>query len=184
MKLRPVQFRWHKVDVVLDDGEVRRAWAMVPHSRFSTLCKRQFEPGEDYALGPVDGVPERSRRHFFAALDDSWGSLPSEVGKRYPTFEHFRKWLLVQVGHCTVVENAYETVADAKQAALSLRAVDEYAVIARVGTTVVCKIAKSVSPKQIKGAEFQKVKTAALDLASSMVGVSRETLEANAGQAA
>lgn len=184
MTMRPVLFRWREVEVCVDGGEVRRAKVMVPHSRFATLCSRQFEVDEDYALGPVDNVSGKSRAHFFAAVHDSWSSLPLDVAKRYPTAEHFRKWVLVNVGHCTVIESAFETVADAKRHALDLRKVDEYAVIARVGATVVCKIAKSIAGTAIKGAEFQRVKTEALDLASSMVGVSRETLESNAGQAA
>lgn len=185
MKLRPVLFRWREVDVCLEGGEVRRAKVMVPHNRFAPLCARQFAVDEDYALGPADNeVSERSRKHFFAALGDSWNSLPLEVAKRYPTPEHFRKWVLVQVNHCTVVESAFETVADAKAHAIGLRRVDEYAVIGRVGSTVVCKIAKSIARSAIKGPEFQRVKNEALDFAASMIGVSRQSLEANAGTAA
>lgn len=184
MTMRPVVFRWREVEVCIEGGEIRRAKVMVPHNRFVTLCSRQFEVDEDYALGPIDSISGKSRAHFFAGLHDTWSSLPVDVAKRFPTAEHFRKWVLVQVGHCTIIESAFETVADAKRHALDLRKVDEYAVIARIGATVVCKIAKSIGGKAIKGAEFQRVKTEALDLAASMVGVSRETLEANAGTAA
>lgn len=184
MKLRPALFRFSEADVILPDGECLRRLVMVPHRRFAELCKRQFETGEDYALGPVDNVSGRSRAHLFASLHDTWDNLPDAVAKNFPAFEHFRHWILVQVNHCTVNESVFDTVKDAKAHAVALRKVDEYAVISRSGTVVVCKIAKSIAGTAIKGAEFQKVKTDALDFAAAMIGTTAAALVANAGRSA
>lgn len=156
---------------------------MVPHGRFAQLCQRQYVVGDDYALGPVDEVSGKSRAHLFAALKDAWGNLPHEE-KRFPTPEHFRKWLCFQVGHCTETDFVLDTVKDAQRTALALRKADEYAIIIRRGNVVKFCTAKSLAGTAIKGQEFQVVKTKILDLASSMARTSREALEQHAGQAA
>lgn len=176
MPLRPVMFRWKEADICVEGGEVRRVPVMVPHQRFAQLCKRQYTFGEDYALGPVEGVPSRSRAHFFAAVRDAWDNLPEE-NRRWPTAEHFRKWLLVQVGWRNESTHPLETVKDAQAMAVALRADDEFAVIVRKGSTVWFATAKSIATNAIKKDEWGPVKEAALDLAASLARTTRPELE-------
>lgn len=170
MKIRPVMYTW-------SDDEV-----MVPVPRFLPLCRRQFAAHEDYALGIIENVSGKSRAHLFAAIKDSWDNLPGD-GNRFPTPEHFRKWLLVRVGHCTETNYVMDTPKDAARMARALRAADEYAIIVVRENTVLFATAKSIASTAIKHEEFQKVKTAVLDLASSMTGISRGALAKEAGRA-
>ncbi len=183
--MKPVMFRWQIVDVCAEGGEVRRTPVMVPHARFAALCKRQFAEGEDYPLGPVEGVPSRSRGGFFAAIKDAWNSLPEE-DQRFPTPEHLRKRSLVQAGWASHAEYVMDTPKDAQKMARALRASDEYAVI-RVSQNVVdLWTAKSISAgtRGLDAKKFQEVKTMALDWAATLARTTRAELEANAGRAA
>lgn len=183
MTLRPVLFRWQEVDVQSEGGELHRMSVMVPHARFSTLCKRQFSYGEDYPLGPVEGVPSRSRGGFFAAIKDAWNNLPAE-DERFPSPEHLRKRALVGAGWATHAQYVMDTPKDAKNMAKALRARDEYAVIKCGGNVVDIWIAKSIAAGAISGQEFQVVKTKALDWAAGLARTTRAELEANAGRSA
>lgn len=183
--MKPVIFRWETVDVCVEGGEVRRMSVMVPHARFGALCKRQFEVAEDYVLGPVDGIPSRSRAPLFIAARDAWNNLPEE-DTRFPSDEHLRKKALVMAGWAYHHQAPFETVEDAKAHAIGLRRVDEYAVIVRKGCVVDCWIAKSISAGTpgLTKEKFQEVKTKALDWMATLARTTRAELEANAGRAA
>lgn len=182
-KIRAVLFRWQTVEIYKPDGEVRRVKAMIPHQRFAALCDRQFADCEDYALAPTEDVSNKSRAHLFASISTAWKNLPEE-DRRFPTPDHYRKWALVQVGHCTESDFVLETEKDAKAMAIGLRKADEYAIIIRRGNVVKFCTAKSIASNAIKHDEFQKVKTAVLDLVSSMARTDSKTLENEAGKAA
>lgn len=183
MNLKPVQFRWQTVDVCAEGGEVRRMSVMVPHARFNALCKRQYAVDEDYALGPVEGVPSRSRGGFFAAVNEAWKNLPEE-DERFPSPEHLRKRALVQAGWAKHAQYIMDTPKDAKNMARALRGADEYAVIKVGGNVVDVWTAKSIATGQINAEEFQAVKTKALDWVATLARTTRAELEANAGRAA
>lgn len=178
--IRPVLFRWREVDVQTDGGELRRAKVMVPHQRFATLCARQFELEEDYALGPVEGVPSRSRAAIFAQVHDTWDNLP-ETDQRFPSEEHLRKTALVRAGWAKHSQTIWKSKADAMQHALDLREVSEYAVINVDGEdnswVVDVWIAKSIAAGQITEGEFREVKKKALAWLASLTGSTPEELE-------
>lgn len=174
--IRPVMFRWQEIDVCVDGGEVRRMRTMMPHPRFLALCGRQFALDEDYPLGPVEGVPSRSRGGFFAAVKEAWNNLPAE-DERFPTPEHLRKRALVAVGWATHAEYVMDTPKDAKNMARALRSSDEYAVIKVSGSVVSIWTAKSIKSGAITGAEFQVVKTQALDWVATLARTTRRELE-------
>lgn len=183
MKLRPVLFRYHEVDVQGDGGEVRRVWAMIPHKRFNALCKRQFEPNEDYALGPVEGVPSKSRAAFFASISDAWDSL-AEDDQRWPSKEHLRHAALVRAGWATHSQTVMETKKDARQFAIGMRKASEYAVITVKDCVVDVWVSKSIATGQIHGDEWKRVMAAALDWVATLARTTRKELEENAGTSA
>lgn len=178
MTLRPVLFRWQQLDVHADGGEVRRIDAMVPHPRFHNLCGRQFDRNEDYALGPVEGVPSRSRGGFFAAIHEAWNNLPAE-DERYPSSEHLRKVALVKAGWATHAQYVLDTAKDAKSMAVGLRKSDGYSIITVSGCSINVWTAKSIAAGAISGEEWRVVKTKALDWVATLARTTRPELEAH-----
>lgn len=175
-RIRPAMFRWSEVDVQTDGGELRRVRVMVPLKRFATLCARQFELDEDYPLGPVEGVPSRSRAAIFAQVHDTWDNLP-EDDKRFPSEEHLRKVALVRAGWAFHSQTVLDTEADAQRFAIGLRKVDAYAVIKVSDCTVDVWVAKSIAAGQIGAEEFAAVKKKALAWLASLTGSTPEELE-------
>jgi hypothetical protein len=169
-KIGPALFRW--------DGQV-----MIPHPRFQPLCTRQFAVGEEYALAPPEFSSTASRRHFFASLHDAWLNLP-ERDKRFPTSEHFRKWLLVHTGFADERTIVCDTRRDAKNLALAARDLDGFAVIECRECVVKIWTAKSQSAQAMGHEEFQASKNAVLDEAAKMIGVTRTELVKKGGRAA
>jgi hypothetical protein len=177
--MRPAMFAWREVDVVHEGGEIAREPAMVPHPRFRSLCARQFAIGEDYALGPVEGVPSRSRGGFFASVKEAWNNLPHE-DERFPSAEHLRKRALVQAGWANHSQTVFDTPKDARKHAVEIRKVDEYAVIKVGGCVVDVWTAKSIAAGAITAEKFREVKTAALDWVATLARTSRAALERHA----
>lgn len=183
--MKPVMFRYVEADVCVEGGEVRRMKVMVPHRRFAALCGRQFVVDDDYALGPVDGIPSRSRAPLFIAAKEAWNNLP-EDDNRFPSDEHLRKKALVHAGWAYHHQAPFDTVEDAKAHAIGLRKVDEYAVIVRKGCVVDCWVAKSIAngTPGLTKEKFQEIKTKALDWIATLARTTRAELEANAGRSA
>ena len=181
-KLRPVLFRFHEVEVQGEGGEVRRVWAMIPHKRFHALCKRQFSGGEDYALGPVEGVPSKSRAAFFATIHEAWKNLP-EDDTRFPDSEYLRKRALVAAGWATNAQYVMDSPKDARSMAMGLRRADPYAVVKCSGNVVDYWSPKSIATGQIHGDEWKGVMQRALDWVATLARTTRKELEENAGAA-
>lgn len=173
--IRPVMFTWAEVDVCVDGGEVRRARAMIPLSRFLPLCKRQYVDGEEYALAPVENVPSGSRGRLFIEVRETWNSLP-EDDERFPTQEHLRKRALVAAGWTDHAQYVLETAKDAKQMARALRRADAYAVIRQVGNVVEVWTAKSIAGGQIHADEWRGVKQRALKWLADLTGSTAKAL--------
>lgn len=176
MRMRPAMFLWSNVEAVLADGEVRSVEAMVPLPRFRQLCLRQFAIDEQYALGPVENVPNASRGGFFAAVRDAWDSLP-EDDARFPHPEFLRKRALVHAGWATHTQFVMDTPADAAKMARGLRKADEYAVIKVGGNVVDLWTAKSIAAGAITAEQWREVKPRALDYVSGLAGTTRGALE-------
>lgn len=186
MTLRPAQFRWTEVDVQNDAGELRRMKVMVPHARFSELCERQYALDEDYALGPADEIPSRSRAPLFIGVKEAWNNLPAD-DTRYPHWEHLRADALIKgAGWATHEQHVVETPNDARAIAKILRKHDSYSVIKWSGRTVDVWTAKSISngTPGLTKEKYREVQTMALDWVAALVGTTRKELEANAGRAA
>lgn len=171
MTVRPVIFEWN--------GD-----AMVPLQRFASLCDRQFAVHERYTLVPHEERSSASHRHFFAALFDCWLNLPEDQAQRWPSVEHFRKWLLIQAGYADERSIACPSKAAALKVAAFVKPMDEYAVVAVSESVVKVFTAQSQSTRAMGPKVFQESKQKVLDIAADLVGVKPETLSSEAGRAA
>jgi hypothetical protein len=129
--VNPVVFKWLEVEVTdPGDGTVEKALAMVPAARYRNVAKRQYgATGSEHTLGPISKRDRRSHNHFFAALGNLFDNIPERMQARWPTDEHFRKWLLIETGWFTEKEWSFEgrdAEKQAKRLAAFFRSEDEY----------------------------------------------------------
>ena len=163
----PVPFTW--------DGD-----AMVPRPGFAKRCDEMYYVGEVYLLEPREDRSMRSHRQYFAALHEIWMNLPIEQAGLFPTVEHLRKWLLIKTGyrHERVIVAA--DAAEARKIQALVRSMDQFAVIQRKDNIVTVWTAESQSMRSQKKDRFQQSKTDVLDEGASMIGKTREAVEAHA----
>jgi hypothetical protein len=202
VKVYPVNFVWKKVDVILADGEIVRAMAMVPAPRYASLAAKQFAEGEEYTLDQVEERSMASHRQFFAALKSGYDNLPENIFFRtradgtyvldetknripkWPSVEHYRKWLLIETGWYDEREIEEANEAHAKRLAHWLRPEDTYARIFRRGCIVVIQRAKSMAVQNMKAGAFKQCKADVLALNDALTGVASGTHMREAGGAA
>lgn len=158
--------------------------SFVPLKRFQKACDDQFVIGERYLLEETKERSQVSHNHYFASLHDGWLNLPETVAERFPTVEHLRKWCLVRVGFHDQRSIVASTKAEAQRIAAFIRPVDEFAVVIVSECTVTIYTAKSQSKKAMGAADFQKSKSAVLDLIANMIGTDAGSLAKNAEHAA
>jgi hypothetical protein len=188
---QPVVFAWREVDVVDGDGVATRIKAMVPLPRFGNICARQFEAGEEYVLAPIEERSMASHRQYFAAIREAYVNLPEKIADRWPSSEHYRKWLLTECGYFDEKEFDCPDEKFAKRLATFIRTEDEYARISVHRPSghgdswrVIVRRAKSQAVPAMKKAEFEASKKDTLDLAEAMTSVPRGTLLKEAGKSA
>ena len=203
MTIYPVNYVWRKVDVVIEStGEVVRMLAMVPSARYRAVAAKQFHEGEEYTLDQVEERSMASHRQYFAALKSGYDNLPEKVffrtkkdgtyvlddsGNRipkWPSVEHYRKWLLIEAGFYEEREIPAPNATYAKRLAAWIRPDDVYARIFTRGEFVVVQRAMSQSTKAMKKKAFQESKEAVLSLNDAMTGVAPGTHWREAGNAA
>lgn len=143
-----------------------------------------FEVGRVYPLVVHEERSQASHNHYFAAVHEAWKNLREEDQARFPSSEHLRKRALVDANFCDeeVIDCGSNTVAPNVGAAIRKR--DDFAIIFIRDQFVIVRTAKSQSPRAMGKADFEKSKTAVLEILSAMVGVSPEVLRDNAGKAA
>jgi hypothetical protein len=170
-----------KVQTVIFKWEDARG-VMVPLPRFGNVCRRQYVDGEEY---PLDVHMERStasHNQYFAALTELYNSLPESVSiitvedvsmPRWPTSEHFRKWCLIKTGWYVEKNFACASAGHARNLAAFVRKVDEHAVITLRQDVVSVFEAKSQSRAAMGKEKFEASKRDVIDLATSLVGVTK-----------
>ena len=141
---------------------------------------------KEYVIGRrywLDEVSERSwisHQQQFAWIGEAWANLPENLADLYPTPEHLRKRALIQAGFYT------EAVIDAGSKAAALRMAayargeDEFAAVFVRGPLVIVRKAKSQrmhGHDRMDKAEFERSKTAILEVIAEMIGVDPKTLE-------
>lgn len=158
--------------------------AMVPIARLKAQADRQFVEHVRYRLVEEDERSEVSHRHYFAALREAWQNLPEELTAEFPSTEHMRKKLLIRCGFATERQVVCETEAEARRLEAAVVPMDEYAIVQRQGCIVTIWTAESQRHRAQRNRRFQNAKTAVLDAAAALVGVTVDQLYKNAGRSA
>ena len=159
----PVAFQW--------DGEVMKPLQTKRANAFYTV-------GERYIMVPVCHRSDATHKHEFAWLREAWMNLPEDLADQYPTTEHLRKRALIDCGFYDESITDCGTTAAALRVAATFRAIDDFSLVIVRGPYVIRRTAKSQSKRAMGAAEFQKSKTAIMDLIAGMVGVKPAELEA------
>lgn len=150
---------------------------MVPLPRFKRQCDEQFVVHEEYPLTILEARSRVSHNHYFASLHEAWSNLPEDVAARFPSAEHLRKWALVEAGYSTEKNFVCESKDHARRLALFARSVDTFSVITLSGNIVRIFEAKSQSAAAMGAEEFQKSKTAVLDIVAGLLGTKTSELK-------
>jgi len=168
-RIPPIAFTW--------DGD-----SMVP--RHPRLADRHFVVGETYTLEPREDRSSASHRHYFAAIKEAHDSLPEEAADRLPSPEHLRKFCLIKAGYRDERSIVCSSKAEAQRLAAWVRPMDEFAIVAVQGATVIQWTAKSQSVRAMGKAEFEASKDAVLNVIASLIGTDATTLRQRATEAA
>lgn len=166
MTARPIMFQW------TDDGH------MVPASQFhARRADEQFCVGDTYSMVQQAQRSPSSHNHFFACIATAHDSLPDELLEVYPTPEHLRKKALIRKGYRNEREYVCASAAAARDLVLTIRDLDDYAIIEARDSVVRIWTAKSQSRAAMPGnGEFQRSKAEVLDFIADLLGVDPETL--------
>ncbi len=167
----PLPYRW--------TGE---AWEPLPG--FRRRADAEFVVGEVVRLEVIESRSEKSHNHYFAAISETWRSLPEDLVDQFPSPEHLRKRALIATGYRDQTSIVASTKAEARRLATFVRPIDEFSVVSVNECVVVRMVAKSQSLKAMGAKEFQASKTAVLDWISDLLGTTREALNRTAGRVA
>jgi hypothetical protein len=130
-KIAPIVMAWREADVISpQDGTVEKRRVMVPVERYRLHAERQYQDGAEYPLIPLEARSRAAHSRYFAALNEAYGNLPETISKRWETSEHFRKWVLIEVGE--FYEKEFEFIGvdaerQARRLAAFIRTEDEFA---------------------------------------------------------
>ena len=155
---------------------------MEPVRHYRRVAAEQFKIGRVYRLGEIEPRSMESHQHFFACINEAWLNLPEALAERWTTPDELRKWALTHTGLRTTREYVARSNAEAQRVAKFETGGDQYCRIEIDGKTVRVHIPRSQSLTSMTRREFQQSKTAVLDVLAQKLGISVETLEANAGQ--
>lgn len=162
---QPILMRW--------TGE-----AMEPDGRtWAGRADKQFVVGERYFVTAEHERSIASHRQYFASLNEAWRNLPEEMDERFPTMDHLRRYALIKTGFADERSIVCASKAEAQRLAAFIKPMDSYAIVAASEATVKVWTAKSQSMRAMGAAEFQRSKSAVLDLVAGMIGVKKDALE-------
>jgi hypothetical protein len=145
--------------------------------RRKSLADRTYVDGEEYRLGVIEERSAASHSHYFAALHDAWMNLPEAQAERFQTVEHLRKYALIKSGFRDERSIVCASKVEAQRIAAFVTPMDGYALVTVKDAVVVVYTAKSQSYRAMGKEDFQKSKTAVLDLVADMIGVTAKQLE-------
>lgn len=145
---------------------------------------KEFVVGERYYIEARQTRSEASHRHYMATVSEAWRNLPEAIADRFPSEDHLRKWALIRAGFHNSRSIATSSKADAERLAAFMRPLDDFAVIDATDSVVTVYTAKSQSWQAMGKEQFQRSKTAVLDIIADLIGSSREELQQNTDKAA
>lgn len=157
-------------------------WPATPYQ--ATRCAEHFEIGGKYAL--IEYQPRNMPRHaaLFAQLDEVWEQLPEGMADDFPTQDHLRAFALIKTGWHDRTSYILKDADEALKLAGDLRRRSQFSLVVVSGATVDFYEPKSQAVRAMKDPEFVKSMNDVLDYAANLVGIDRNTLKENAGQAA
>jgi hypothetical protein len=185
--IRPIAYIWREVEIVdLATGESTQCRAMVPKPRYAKLASEQHLLGEEYILEDASPttLPGHSANH--AQLNEYFKNLPEKYEARWPKYDHFRRWLLIQEGWFTESEIDCADEKMARQTAALVRSFDGYARISVHDSKVIVRRARSQKVKgpRVAGGmtkdEWKESWKDILELAAQFVGVSPSQMKREA----
>lgn len=168
----PILFRWQ------GDGFT----PLTP--RAAAACDEHYVVGQVYRLVEQQDRSQASHNHYFAAITEAWRNLPDAVAEQFPTAEHLRKFALIKAGYADSRQIVASSKAEAVRLAAFIRPLDEYGIVTVSDAVVTHWTARSQNMRAMGKKDFEASKQAVLDLVAGMIGVTRDQLSANAGQAA
>jgi len=114
---------------------------------------------------------DKTRRYFFAALRDTWESLPDAMRERFPNAEVLRKSALIAVGHCDAMTVVCGSKSAAPGIANAFKARDAYCIAIPRGEVVTVYTARSMARRVLLKKEFQEVARAVFHWIESQTGI-------------
>jgi len=151
--------------------------AMIPMR--PKAADKEFVVGRRYLLEQASERSWISHQQQFAWIGEAWANLPEGLADLYPTPEHLRKRALIQAGFYTEVVIDAGSKAAALRMAAYARGEDEFAVVFVRGPLVIVRKAKSQhmhGHDRMDKAEFERSKTAIMEVIAEMIGVTPEQL--------
>ena len=121
---------------------------------------------------------DKARQRFFAALRDTWQSLPDHMRRRFPNSEVLRKHALIAAGHCDVITIIVGTKSGAENVKSALEAIDRYCIVDMSGGVLTRYSARSMSRPILKGKGFHEVVHKVTDWIAEQTGIDMDQREA------
>ena len=202
MKPQPVNFTSRLVDLVGAEGEVLRVLALVPEERYARVFARQCPEWSEHTMVPFEPRNMAMHRACFAELNELYHNLPETVWYRcdadgaflrdehgnrfvrFPTFDHFRSFLLVEENWCQIRERRCLNPQEAAAVAKDYRDDDPFCRVKVDGSTVIAWKAMSQDMGSMTAAQFKDSMDAILARARSYVGVTKAASQSVAGRVA
>ncbi len=146
------------------DGE-----ALVPlHARFAD---KHLVIGSIYTLVEQQDRSAATHRHYFAAINECWQSLPDAGAERFPTSEALRKYCLIKAGYRDERSIVCASKAEAQRVAGFIKPMDDYAIVTVSEAVVTVYTAKSQSMRAMGKKAFAESKEGVLRVLSELLGV-------------
>ena len=131
---------------------------------------KELTIGEVLAWGEIKERSKTSHDHFFALIDDLWGTLPEHLAMDFPNPITLRKFALIKTGYCTMQRLVCRDNHEAIVACGMFAAMEEYTICEISGSVVTVWKPESQKYKAMGGERFQKSKTACLEFISQLIG--------------
>lgn len=153
------------------EGEGR--WA--PASAYwAKKADEEHVVGQVYALAEVQERSSASHAHYFAALNQMWGSLPDDKAMEFPTMDALRKRALIMTGYRSERRLVASSNGEARKIAAFLQPRDTHVLVSVAGHVVVEWTAQSQSMRAMGKAVFQESKDAVLNWVADLLGLAPE----------
>ncbi len=152
--------------------------------RAQKAANEHFVVGERYRMAEHQERSNASHSHEFAWLHEAWKNLPERFADMFPSSEHLRKRALIEAGFYNEMMIDAGSKAAAIRVAAGFKSFDDLCLAVVSGPMVLVRTAKSQSRRAMNKDEFQRSKTAIMEIVSEMLGVAPDDLQKNARRAA